>query len=254
MFKLVDIKKHTDVLSLFKTLRYDSLMDALMKGYHGTIYADDLFNPHVAYGHVGWTYYVAGDVNHPHAKLLIDALPKDIEVLCDDQWKDAFKTHYKGNMQSKVRTMMNHQSLNVKHLHALTKNLHSDYKLERIKHTHYQQILTMAWAKDFVINFKNYEDFKRHGLGFVLTKDNEIIGGVSSYARFSSGYDIEIIVHKNYRKQGLATILGAHFALHCLNNKLIPYWDAAHQGSVALAKKLGYSVAYTCEVLALSDN
>lgn len=48
-------------------------------------------------------------------------------------------------------------------------------------------------------------------------------------------------------RQGLAFACGARLILECLQRGLYPSWDAQNEGSLALARKLGYHFdhAYT---------
>jgi RimJ/RimL family protein N-acetyltransferase len=55
------------------------------------------------------------------------------------------------------------------------------------------------------------------------------------------GIEIQIDTKKNYQGRGLATDVAATMIIHCLENNIIPGWDAATQISARLAEKLGYT-------------
>ncbi len=239
---------------LFSSLKYDPTLDALIHGYHGAVFCDDLNAPNVAYGHVGWNYYIVGNANHEHANTLIQSLPQGIEIHCSEAWKEKMYTLHPLKVTKKTRYAMDHTSLKKDTLRTIINQYNDTILIRPIDENMYQTLLTQTWSKDFVINFKTKEDFLKNGKGYVALDKTVIAGGVSSFSRFNEGYDIEIITHKQYRRQGIATLLGAYFALQCLKENKIPYWDAAHLQSVALAEKLGYTLDHAYEILVIQAN
>ena len=240
----------TDVADpLFEAIQDDPLKRALLKGFHGRILVDDAKAPNVACGHVGWTYYVAGDVSHPHAKKLLESLPSGIEVLSDNPWKNEMQTFFGERARLKTRYAMDHRTIEPCTLFPFIQKVKERYRIELIDKKHYQTIIEESWGKDFVIHFKDFDDYRTNGLGFVALDGEKIVGGVSSYARFPGGFDIEIITHESYRRQGIARGLGALYIKTCLEKGLIPYWDAAHMQSRRLAESLGYTLDHAFEVI-----
>ena len=240
----------TDVVHpLFETIKDDPLKRALLNGFHGRILVDDANTPNVAYGYVGWTYYVAGDANHPHAKRLLETLPSDIEVLCEQPWRRKIQSFFGEKARLKTRYAMDHRSIKPGTLDSFIESIKARYRIEPIDEKHYRTIIKESWGKDFVIHFKDYDDYRKNGLGFVALDGDKIAGGVSSYARFPGGFDIEIITHEAYRRQGIARGLGAYFIKTCFNKNLIPYWDAAHMQSRMLAESLGYTLDHAFHVI-----
>lgn len=98
----------------------------------------------------------------------------------------------------------------------------------------------IAWCKDWVSQYPDYEDYERNGLGVVILRDGEPVSGASSYSGYQGGIEIEIDTKKEYRRKGLAYISGARLILECLERNWYPSWDAQNKWSVALAEKLGY--------------
>ncbi len=251
VFKQATMRDIGSVWPLFMDLRYDYLLDALIHGFHGHIMIDAHENPAVAAGNVGWTYYLGGDALSKQAQTLIESLPDNIEVIASAAWFERIKT-FIPNATKKTRYAMDPSTLKKDHLKSVASSLDQRFKVVPIDKALYDTIMHDAtWAQDFVINFENYHDFKENGLGYAVLKDNKIIGGASSYARFNGGYDIEIITHEDYRRQGIAKAVGATFILHTLKQGKIPHWDAAHKGSKRLAEHLGYQLDYTFHVLEL---
>lgn len=104
----------------------------------------------------------------------------------------------------------------------------------------YNSCLKEAWSRDFVSLYKDYEEYRKMGLGVVAVKDGEIVAGASSYSSYRGGIEIEIDTREDYRRRGLATACGARLILECMARDLYPSWDAQNKWSVSLAEKLGY--------------
>ena len=93
--------------------------------------------------------------------------------------------------------------------------------------------------------FPNYSKYCKLGLGFAICKDNRIVSGASSYARYQEGIEIEIDTKEEYRRKGLAYVCGAKLILECQKRNLYPSWDAQNKNSLALAEKLGYHYSHS---------
>ena len=100
------------------------------------------------------------------------------------------------------------------------------------------------WCSDFVSQFKDWESYRKLGLGVVIRKDGRLAAGASSYTAYRGGIEIEIDTKKEYRRKGLACACGARLILECLSRGLYPSWDAQNKWSVALAEKLGYHFSH----------
>ncbi len=119
------------------------------------------------------------------------------------------------------------------------------YKLSMIDERLYQMCKAEKWSADLVLQFPNYGNYRKLGIGAVICKDNIILSGASSYSRYKEGIEIEIDTREEYRRKGLAYVCGAKLILECLKRNLYPSWDAHNKGSVALAEKLGYHYSHT---------
>ena len=109
----------------------------------------------------------------------------------------------------------------------------------------YQMCKAEAWSADLVSQYPSYENYRKLGIGTVICKEDIMISGASSYARYQDGIEIEIDTREEYRRKGFAYLCGAKLILECLKRNLYPSWDAQNKGSVALAEKLGYHYSHT---------
>lgn len=107
----------------------------------------------------------------------------------------------------------------------------------------YHQALQNDWSRDFVSQFRDADDYLTRGLGFAALCGGEMIGGASSYTRYSKGIEIQVETRSEWQKRGIASACCAALILESLSRGLYPSWDAANPASAALAEKLGYRKA-----------
>ena len=122
-----------------------------------------------------------------------------------------------------------------------------EYTLRLIDEELYQKCLENDWSRDLVAQYRDYEQYRKLGLGVAILQGQEIVAGASSYSSYEGGIEIEIDTREDHRRKGLAYICGARLILECCARNLYPSWDAQNLQSVALAEKLGYHLdhAYT---------
>lgn len=125
--------------------------------------------------------------------------------------------------------------------------LPSGYSLCLIDEELYWKCLEKDWSRDLVAQYRDYEQYRKLGLGVAILQGQEIVAGASSYSSYEGGIEIEIDTREDYRRKGLAYVCGARLILECCSRSLYPSWDAQNLYSVALAEKLGYHFdhAYT---------
>ena len=129
-------------------------------------------------------------------------------------------------------------------LEQVVSNIPDGYELKMMEESEYYMCRNNGWTRDLVSQYKDYEKYKKLGLGVVVLKDGELVGGASSYSRYDKGIEIEIDTREDHRRKGLAYACGAKLILECRKRDLYPSWDAQNKGSVALAEKLGYHFSH----------
>lgn len=125
-------------------------------------------------------------------------------------------------------------------LQLIVQALPSEYRLQMIEEEAYRLCRDQEWSRDLVSQYKDYEMYRKLGLGVVIMRQDELAAGASSYSTYRQGIEVEIDTKEAFRRKGLATICGAKLILECLERNLYPSWDAQNPWSVALAEKLGY--------------
>lgn len=116
--------------------------------------------------------------------------------------------------------------------------------IEMINQKYYKQAKKNAWSYDLCSQFDSYQDYKQHGIGAVVIKNNEIVAGASSYGVYHDGIEIEVDTREDCRQRGYARAACARLIVACLDRGLYPSWDAQNLKSVGLAKQLGYQFSH----------
>ena len=227
---------------------------ASLEGNIGEIWADDEKSPQVAKIVVNNECFFAGDTSLEGAKELLLHIPPNYEFeemnlfpineswdkLIEEiyyskdpeQYEKYFRYSFKkdSNLFSKVK------------LEQFVKQLADDYKIVPFDEKLFHTLQKQEWSKFHGSNFTNFADFENHGIGYVILFDGKPVCCASSYLYYEGGIEIQMDTVEAHRKKGLATACVARLILACLDRGIYPNWDAANEKSVALAKKLGYSL------------
>ena len=87
-----------------------------------------------------------------------------------------------------------------------------------------------------------YDRFVESGFGFIALIDGEPVAAISTFSLGHGEAEIDIATHPDYRRRGLATLLGCAYVCHCLDRDLTPSWTTnyGNLGSAATARRLGF--------------
>lgn len=240
VFKMDDTKQ---VELLFDHWQ-ETLIWSCMQKVMGTVYADSLDCPQSAMAIIGDFCFLAGQAKEK----LVLYKPQDctqnfiIMVPQNDEWSVLIENSY-GTKAKKVTRYAIKKEPDVFDRENLENAVHalpSQYSLTMLEEDIFDLCKSNDWSRDLVSQYKDYETYKKLGLGVVVLKDGEIVSGASSYTRYQEGIEIEIETKVGHRRKGLAYVCAAKLILECLNRNLYPSWDAQNKWSVALAEKLGY--------------
>lgn len=235
------------IVPMFERI-YDTVMLSCLQGHMGQVFVDNIESPKGTILFCGSFVFIEG-------KKIEDELIEYIKIILDKSGLDGLFIISKalnigellekvyGNKLSKLQRCAiekKEEEFDLEKLHSMVNNLPPQYKVKRINEELYYECKKEEWTLDFVSNFNSAKDFLERGIGYVILHDNTIVSGASSYTIYDDGIEIEIATRNNYRRMGLAQVVGAALILECRKLGLYPSWDAANMASVQLATKLGY--------------
>ena len=242
------------VVSLFDTYDYDrSLIDGVFEQHQkGRIFCDDVGDPQCAVMfHPGDYAYLAGDPQAVNVRALVEQIPSAKGVVVDEYefisprntiWIAALNATFGDRLRRdgyeyftftdvKRVWIQNWQNRVPSGLQVMA----MDAELARRAEETLRVATTQTWG--------SVEHFIAGGFGFVVVaEDGDIAGAISTFGLGKGEAEIDIATHKDYRRQGLATLMGCAFVDHCLAHDLTPSWTANYGnfGSTATARKLGF--------------
>lgn len=245
--KVKDIK---EVEHLFQGWE-ETLIWSCLQGVMGEIYAEKREEPEAAMAILGDFAFFVGKPDRELVLYKPEGCAQDFMIMVprNEAWGEVIEQCY-GKKAKKVFRYAIKKEADVfdrEKLERICAGLPADYSMKFIDEAIYQKCKETDWCRDLVSQYKDYETYRKLGLGIVILKDGEIVSGASSYSSYKDGIEIEIDTWEPYRRRGLASACGAKLILECLERNLYPSWDAQNKWSVALAEKLGYhcSHAYT---------
>jgi hypothetical protein len=246
--KIDDVKK---IEPLFCNWQ-ETLIWSCQQNIMGNIYVDDLEKPLSAMAVIGDFCFFAGQPNEELVLYKPEECKQNLIIMVpqNDNWAELIANCY-GDRAKKVTRYAIKKEQNIFDKEKLKKAIRSltpEYSIKMIDEDIFNMCRSSDWSRDLVSQYKDYEMYKKLGIGVVVIKDGIIASGASSYTRYRDGIEIEIDTKEEYRRNGLAYVCGAKLILECLKRKLYPSWDAQNKWSVALAEKLGYN--YDHEYLA----
>lgn len=246
---MVELKKDEmiKIAPLFKNM-HDTVILSCLQGHMGRAWTDNLENPKGAIIHVGTFCFIAGDDNSEQVSKLIEQILNltgmNFAYVIPEKkgLGDLILLHFGDDCKviQRYAIKKKEDEFDLEKLQSMITTLPNEYKLCPIDGELYDKALEEDWSEDFVSNFLSKEDYIKRGIGRVITHEGKIVSGASSYSIYDEGIEIEISTREDYRKQGLAQIVGAALILACREKNLYPSWDAANLISVQLAQKLGY--------------
>ncbi len=102
----------------------------------------------------------------------------------------------------------------------------------------------------------NYMTNNRKNFRYIIKDGDKAVSTCASVAVAANEAEIDISTDENYRNKGYATIAASHFIERCIENNLEPVWSCwpEREGSVALAKKLGFEENENVPVILWAEN
>ena len=204
----------------------------------GKIYVTDIENPKSAFAYVGCFGFFAGE---PEIEL-VNNKPDGFVIMIpqNEAWAKLIEECFPTSKRVTRYAIKKNTIFDKEVLRKNISLLPDGYELKKIDVDIYDKCLESPVTADFVSAFESKEKYLSIGRGIVITKDNNIVAGASSYTRYLEGIEIEVDTIEDERRKHLATIACSALILNCLEEGLYPSWDAQNMNSVRLAEKLGY--------------
>lgn len=247
IYRITDTQK---AAGLFENWQ-ETLIWSCLQGVMGEIYGNDENEPESAMAVLGDFAFLAGRPDKELVCYKPDWHKADFIIIVpqNDSWNELIETCYQDRAKKVVRYAIEKETENPdifdrEKLQNVVDTLPREYELRLIDEELFYQCTKEDWCRDFVSNYKDYEEYQRLGLGVVALHEGKMVSGASSYSGYQGGIEIEIDTLEPYRRRGLAYACGAKLILECLERNLYPSWDAQNKWSVALAEKLGYHFSH----------
>ena len=238
----------------------ETLIWSALEGAMGCIWAVSE-QPKAALCETGDLLFLAGAADEPETRLLLEAWRQEREhfeamVPRDLDCGVLIETFFAGKVKAGKRCAFHKggEAFDLPALQKMAANAPQGVRIAPFDRALYHQALALEWARDFVSQFRDDDDYLRRGLGFAALYNGELVGGASSYTCYSGGIEIQVETRSDWQRRGIASACCAALILECMKRGLYPSWDAANPVSAALARKLGYREAGLYSVWYMTHN
>ncbi len=240
------VEQSSNLTPIFSNHKYlTAIINSSLQERLAKVLVDDLENPTVCL----MTYFafaaISGDTTSQFIDSLLNAIPFHKVILFppEDSWYQLLKAKFGMQLVTpkSKRTKFSSNKLDVEHIRSLKRTLPEHLKLEFINEQN-ANLFNSDFEKHFFDMFGSKEVFLEKGFGYVILDNNEVVGATATgNIPYDNAFEIQIVVNKQYRRQGFATLLAANLIEYSLENGYDPRWDADNDKSAALALKLGYT-------------
>lgn len=238
-------KRKEDIKNIFRNWN-ESIIWSCLQGIMGEVYTNAAGDAAMAI--LGDFAFYAGNPSEEFIRFKPESCKQDFMIIVpqNKQWAGLIEKYYGDKAKRVTRYAIKKEKdiFDICKLKQAILELPKGYEWKPLEENEYVMCQKNRWANDLVSQFKNYDLYKKLGLGVVVLKDGELVAGASSYSRYEEGIEIQIDTKKDHRRKGLAYACGAMLILSCLEKGLYPSWDAQNRCSVALAEKLGYHFSH----------
>lgn len=216
----------------------------------GKAWIDKFPNPTIALYVTPAFCFLNGDYKSSSIQSLLKHIPENYSIIIPNQeWEDILKQFWKEKLYFFQRTEFSSKNLIIEHIMDLKARLPEKFDIKKLN-LEIAKKLDKHLARLIPLMFENTENFIKKGVGFCAFHESKAVCMASSFTPFDKTLEIQIdtLNDPRYRRKGLATATSAFLLEYCLENNIIPHWDAANDISHKLALKLGFTdpVKYNC--------
>lgn len=175
--------------------------------------------------------------------------------LSSDKWLKQMNNLLEGYVVKLSRTGYDFCPDNFTHLNNWTSKIPTNFTLKNMDEELYDRFLqniNPLYRK----SWGSFKEFSSKGFGFCLLEKDKF-ASVCTTDYVAGGYaGIDIETMHEYRRQGFAIITCSAFIEHCLQNNLVPRWnaDSGNESSNKLAMKLGFNQVKNYDMLWWHEN
>ena len=243
MISKIEIKDRKKLYTILNECSYDRvLIDSVLEGDFG--YTDAIIiNNEIKTVRLdsGSFTIIAGDSSLIEVDKLFDIRPIYVITPQNLEWDNVIKKKYKNLLVPLKFVEFHYKNTNTKKLQSLINIIPDSYHIKEFDCTLSKKAEIDLENEYLFENFNSLSDFIDKGLGFCTVHNGLVVSAATSMAKSSKAIDIEIQTHKDYRKRGLASAVGAKLVLSCIEKGVKPMWLAANVASEKLAEKIGYT-------------
>ena len=169
----------------------ETLIYSCVQKVMGKIIVTDIDNPKSAVAFVGCFGFCAGEPE----KELVSNKPAGLAILIpqNDAWAELIEVCFPTSKRVKRYAIKKNTIFNEEVLRKNVCLLPEGYELKKIDADVYDKCLDSPVSADFVSAFESKEKYLSIGRGIVITKNNKIVAGASSYTRYEEGIEIDSI-------------------------------------------------------------
>ena len=230
----------------------ETILWSVLQGKMGCLYVEPTERPAAAAAVLGDFVFLAGQPNTDLIRFTSELkFPLDMCILMPQNraWETAIEDSLGVNAKKVTRyaTAKNLDDLqnpeNMARLKEMASAVPEHFKIVPFDEEIFEIAREEYWSRSQAVQFADYEEFRRHGLGFAAMLGSIMAAGASAYSYYGGGLEVQMDTDTGFRQMGLARCCGAHLILECLKRGLYPSWDAHNMQSLALAESFGYQPA-----------
>ena len=236
----------------------DVSLCSCIEGKMGRAWVDKNENPTIAIVVVADFCYLLGCITNNNIEVTKDELLEKCDgkiiVAYDNSWVSILESFFPNYLNRFIRYSIK-KELDIFQKNILTSyidQIDSEFNISKIDESIYFEVLKDGFMADCCSNYSSLEEFSKHGIGYAIVRNGEIISAASSYSYCEGSIEITIGTKDEYRRKGLALAVASKLILDCIEKNIYPRWDAANLESVELATKLGYHFDKEYEVYSIS--
>lgn len=218
-------------------------VSSILDSDFGEVIIDGEMKPGAVFLRLHNFYFVEGAAYGPEAERLAEriSIPSTI-VSSDNAWYEFLLKRFLPNAEIATRYRYHWDSSSPGRTAAFPVTSPHGITISRIGRNEISELRGYDWSSDVFDCFQDDDDFLRRGFGFCLHCDKRIVSICTSFAVSKYGVEIETDTSPSYQGRGFSKMVSAMFVRHCLENGIIPCWDASNTPSRRVAESIGFKL------------